>query len=192
MSIGRDETDDVRIDEPNASRHHARLHVGRGAGDRGPRQHQRHPAARQPAAARAAHRGAAGRGDLDRVGDVDDPAAPAHRARAPASDARYFEGRLEEECDKAATSGRVFAVCACTSRPGRRRGGQRDRVAARAAGRRAGVVRPRRIRDDPVRARRQAGGGFRRARSSARSATGASPRAPASRFSRPTRAPPTA
>src|SRR4030095_4370660 len=28
VSIGRDENDDVRIDEPNASRHHARLHVG--------------------------------------------------------------------------------------------------------------------------------------------------------------------
>ena len=28
VSIGRDENDDVRIDEPNASRHHARLYVG--------------------------------------------------------------------------------------------------------------------------------------------------------------------
>src|SRR6187402_2563738 len=28
VSIGRDEDDDVRIDDANASRHHARLHVG--------------------------------------------------------------------------------------------------------------------------------------------------------------------
>src|SRR5829696_7585553 len=28
VSIGRDDADDVRIDDPNASRHHARLHVG--------------------------------------------------------------------------------------------------------------------------------------------------------------------
>src|SRR4029434_5265218 len=30
VTIGRDETDDVRIDDANASRHHARLHVGAG------------------------------------------------------------------------------------------------------------------------------------------------------------------
>src|SRR5205807_8160696 len=28
VTIGRDESDDVRVDEANASRHHARLHVG--------------------------------------------------------------------------------------------------------------------------------------------------------------------
>src|SRR5262245_19930390 len=28
VTIGRDDDDDIRIDEPNASRHHARLHVG--------------------------------------------------------------------------------------------------------------------------------------------------------------------
>src|SRR6185503_9481502 len=28
VTIGRDDADDVRIEDPNASRHHARLHVG--------------------------------------------------------------------------------------------------------------------------------------------------------------------
>ena len=119
VTIGRDEDDDVRIDEPNASRHHARLHVGRGAGDRGPGQHERHAPARQPAAARAARAGAARRGDLDRVGDADDPAAPARRCacagsrRTPTS-----KGRLEEECDKASSTGRVFAVLRLHVAPG--------------------------------------------------------------------------
>ena len=135
-----------------------------GAGDRGPGQHERHAPARQPAAPGTAHAGAAGRGDLDRVGDADDPAAPADGARAPAADARL----LRRPSGRGVRQGVVVGAGVRGAAAARRardvaRGGRRDRLAAGAPGRRARVVRPGRIRDDPVRARRQAGGRIRRA-----------------------------
>ena len=192
VSIGRDEDDDVRIDEPNASRHHARLHVGRGAGDRGHGQHQRHAPARQPAAAGAARAGAAGRGDLDRVGDADDPAAAADGARAPAADARLLRraarGGVRQGVDDRARVRRDAAArrAGHVGRDGRRAG-----HAVGAARRRARVVRPRRVRADPVRARRQARRRLRRPHRRAARRAAASPRAPASPSSPPTRARPT-
>ena len=163
VSIGRDD------DRRRAHRRRERLAPPRaaarrgGAGDRGHGQHQRHAPARQPAAARAARAGAARRGDLDRVGDADDPAAPAHRARAPDADARLLRGPAGRGVRQGVVVGaRVRGAAAARRARDVARGGRRDRLAAGAAGRRAGVVRPGRVRDDPVRARRQAGGGIRR------------------------------
>ena len=114
-----------------------------GAGDRGHGQHERHPPAREPAAARTARAGAAGRGDLDRVGDADDPAATAHLARAPVADARLLRGTAGGGVRQGVVVGAgVRGAAAARRARDVARGGRRDGFAARAAGRRAGVVRP--------------------------------------------------
>ena len=121
-----------------------------GAGDRGPGQHQRHAPARRPADAGAARRGAAGRGDLDRLGDADDPAPPAHRPRAAASRRTPISrAAWRRNATRRRRPGAVFAVVRLHVAPGTSpETVARDRFAAGAAGRRARVVRPRRIRDD--------------------------------------------
>ena len=165
VSIGRDDDDDVRIDEPNASRHHARLHVGAvlEIEDTGSTNGTRlrgnllQPGQRVPVLPGEAI--SIGWATLIRIQQH----RPTMRMRRLPTHA-FFEGRLEEECDKASSSGRVFAVLRLHVAPRDvARGGRGEGVAARAAGRRAGVVRPGRIRDDPVRTRRQAGGRIRRA-----------------------------
>jgi DNA-binding NtrC family response regulator len=118
VSIGRDEDDDVRIDEPNASRHHARLHVGavleiedlgstNGTRLRG---NLLQPGQRAPVLP----------GEAISIGWATlmiQRRRPTLRVRRLPTHA-YFEGRLEEECDKASTSGRVFAVLRLHVAPG--------------------------------------------------------------------------
>src|SRR6188508_15311 len=118
VSIGRDETDDVRIDEPNASRHHARLHVGpvleiedlgstNGTRLRGNLLTPGQPAPVLP-------------GEAISIGWATlmiQRRRPTVRVRRIPTHA-YFEGRLEEECDKASSSGRVFAVLRLHVAPG--------------------------------------------------------------------------
>ena len=118
VSIGRDENDDVRIDEPNASRHHARLHVG----------------AVLEIEDTGSTNGTRLRGNLLQPGQRAQVLAgeaisigwatlmiqrrrPTMRVRRLPTHA-YFEGRLEEECDKASTTGRVFAVMRLHVAPG--------------------------------------------------------------------------
>ena len=60
LTIGRAENADVRLDDPLASRLHARLHIGAGCRDRGPRQRQQDARARRRARARRAGRHAPG------------------------------------------------------------------------------------------------------------------------------------
>ena len=121
VSIGRDENDDVRIDEPNASRHHA-------------------PACTSGAVLEIEDTGSTNgtrlRGNLLQPGQRA-PVLPGEaisigwatlmiQRRRPSVRVRrlpthaYFEGRLEEECDKASTSGVCSRCCGCTSRRGRR------------------------------------------------------------------------
>jgi len=118
VSIGRDEDDDVRIDEPNASRHHARLHVGavleiedtgstNGTRLRGNLLQQGQRAQVLP-------------GEAISIGWATlmiQRRRPTVRVRRLPTHA-YFEGRLEEECDKASSSGRVFAVMRLHVAPG--------------------------------------------------------------------------
>ena len=118
VSIGRDENDDVRIDEPNASRHHARLHVG----------------AVLEIEDTGSTNGTRLRGNLLQPGQraqvlpgeaisigwatlMIQRRRPTVRVRRLPTHA-YFEGRLEEECDKASTTGRVFAVMRLHVAPG--------------------------------------------------------------------------
>jgi len=118
VSIGRDENDDVRIDEPNASRHHARLHVG----------------AVLEIEDTDSSNGTRLRGNLLQPGQraqvlpgeaisigwatlMIQRRRPTVRVRRLPTHA-YFEGRLEEECDKASTTGRVFAVMRLHVAPG--------------------------------------------------------------------------
>ena len=118
VSIGRDEEDDVRIDEPNASRHHARLHVG----------------AVLEIEDTGSTNGTRLRGNLLQPGQRA-PVLPGEaisigwatlmiQRRRPTVKMRrmpthaYFEGRLEEECEKAASTGRVFAVLRLHVAPG--------------------------------------------------------------------------
>jgi hypothetical protein len=118
VSIGRDENDDVRIDEPNASRHHARLHVGTvlEIEDLGSRNGTRlrgnllQPGQRAPVLP----------GEAISIGWATlmiQRRRPSVRVRRIPTHA-YFEGRLEEECDRASTSGRVFAVLRLHVAPG--------------------------------------------------------------------------
>jgi hypothetical protein len=118
VSIGRDENDDVRIDEPNASRHHARLHVGTvlEIEDMGSTNGTRlrgnllQPGQRAPVLP----------GEAISIGWATlmiQRRRPSVRVRRLPTHA-YFEGRLEEECDKASTSGRVFAVLRLHVAPG--------------------------------------------------------------------------
>jgi two-component system, NtrC family, response regulator AtoC len=118
VSIGRDDDDDVRIDEPNASRHHARLHVGtvleiedlgstNGTRLRGNLLQPGQRATVLP-------------GEAISIGWATlmiQRRRPTVRVRRIPTHA-YFEGRLEEECDKAASSGRVFAVLRLHVAPG--------------------------------------------------------------------------
>ena len=118
VSIGRDDDDDVRIDEPNASRHHARLHVGAvlEIEDTGSTNGTRlrgnllQPGQRVPVLP----------GEAISIGWATlmiQRRRPTVRMRRLPTHA-YFEGRLEEECDKASSSGRVFAVLRLHVAPG--------------------------------------------------------------------------
>jgi DNA-binding NtrC family response regulator len=118
VTIGRDDDDDVRIDEPNASRRHARLHVGAvlEIEDLGSKNGTRlrgnllPPNQRTPVLP----------GEAISIGWATlmiQRRRPTVRVRRLPTHA-YFEGRLEEECDKAATSGRVFAVLRLHVAPG--------------------------------------------------------------------------
>jgi hypothetical protein len=118
VSIGRDENDDVRIDEPNASRHHARLHVGAvlEIEDLGSRNGT--GCGRQPAT--AGQRAAVLPGEAISIGWATlmiQRRRPTVRVRRIPTHA-YFEGRLEEECDKGIDVGRVFAVLRLPRRAG--------------------------------------------------------------------------
>ena len=118
VSIGRDENDDVRIDEPNASRHHARLHVGAvlEIEDTGSSNGTRlRGNLLQPG-----HRAQVLPGEAISIGWATlmiQRRRPTVRVRRLPTHA-YFEGRLEEECDKASTTGRVFAVMRLHVAPG--------------------------------------------------------------------------
>src|SRR4029434_8885075 len=118
VTIGRDDEDDVRIDEPNASRHHARLHVGAvlEIEDTGSTNGTRlRGNLLQPG-----HRAQVLPGEAISIGWATlmiQRRRPTVRVRRLPTHA-YFEGRLEEECDKAATSGRVFAVMRLHVAPG--------------------------------------------------------------------------
>jgi hypothetical protein len=118
VSIGRDEDDDVRIDEPNASRHHARLHVGAvlEIEDTGSTNGTRLRGNLLPPGQRAQVLP----GEAISIGWATlmiQRRRPTVRVRRLPTHA-YFEGRLEEECDKAASSGRVFAVMRLHVAPG--------------------------------------------------------------------------
>src|SRR5262245_11088330 len=118
VSIGRDELDDVRIDDANASRHHARLHVGpvlqiedlgstNGTRLRG---NLLTPGQRAPVLP----------GEAISIGWATlmiQRRRPTVRGRRIPTHA-YFGGRLEEECDKASATGRVFAVMRLHVAPG--------------------------------------------------------------------------
>jgi len=118
VSIGRDEADDVRIDEPNASRHHARLHVGAvlEIEDTGSTNGTRlRGNSLQPG-----QRAQVLPGEAISIGWATlmiQRRRPTVRVRRLPTHA-YFEGRLEEECDKATSSGRVFAVMRLHVAPG--------------------------------------------------------------------------
>ena len=163
VSIGRDEDDDVRIDDANASRHHARLHVGAvlEIEDTGSTNGTRLRGNLLPTGQRAPVLP----GEAISIGWATlmiQRRRPTVRVRRMPTHA-YFEGRLEEECDKASSSGRVFAVLRLHVAPGTSPEAVGEMVSPQVRpGRRARVVRPRRVRDDPVRARRQAGGRLRR------------------------------
>jgi DNA-binding NtrC family response regulator len=118
VTIGRDDEDDVRLDEPNASRHHARLHVGATLEieDLGSKNGTRlrgnllTPSQRTPVLP----------GEAISIGWATlmiQRRRPTVRVRRLPTHA-YFEGRLEEECEKASTSGRVFAVLRLHVAPG--------------------------------------------------------------------------
>ncbi len=192
VSIGRDENDDVRIDEPNASRHHARLHVGAvlEIEDTGSTNGTRLRGNLLPPGQRAQVLA----GEAISIGWATlmiQRRRPTVRVRRLPTHA-YFEGRLEEECDKASTTGRVFAVMRLHVAPGTSAEtvGEHGHAVG-SARRRARLVRARRVRADPVRARRQARRRLRCPRRRGCSAAAASPRAPASPSFPPTRARPT-
>ena len=118
VSIGRDEDDDVRIDDANASRHHARLHVGAvlEIEDLGSKNGTRLRGNLLPAGQRATVLP----GEAISIGWATlmiQRRRPSVRVRRLPTHA-YFEGRLEEECDKASSSGRVFAVLRLHVAPG--------------------------------------------------------------------------
>jgi two-component system, NtrC family, response regulator AtoC len=110
VTIGRDETDDVRVDEANASRHHARLHVGptlqvedmgstNGTLVRGTRLVPGQRVAVLP-------------GEAISIGwatlMVQRRRPNPHTRRLPTH--AYFEVRLEEECARSERTGRAFAM----------------------------------------------------------------------------------
>src|SRR5262245_22599018 len=118
VSIGRDDGDDVRIDDANASRHHAHLHVG----------------AKLEVEDLGSTNGTRVRGVLlapgQRVAVLPGEAIsigwatlmiqrrrPVVRMRRLPTHA-YFEGRLEEECERAAAAGESFAVVRLHVAPG--------------------------------------------------------------------------
>src|SRR5512138_3576285 len=118
VTIGRDDEDDVRLDEPNASRHHARLHVGATLEieDLGSKNGTRlrgnllTPNQRTPVLP----------GEAISIGWATlmiQRRRPTVRVRRIPTHA-YFEGRREEERGKASTSGRVFAVLRLHVAPG--------------------------------------------------------------------------
>jgi two-component system response regulator AtoC len=118
VSIGRDDADDVRIDDANASRHHARLHVGAvlEIEDTGSTNGTRLRGNLLPPGQRAPVLP----GEAISIGWATlmiQRRRPTLRVRRLPTHA-YFEGRLEEECDKASSSGRVFAVLRLHVAPG--------------------------------------------------------------------------
>jgi len=118
VTIGRDDDDDVRIDEPNASRHHARLHVGAvlEIEDLGSKNGTR----LRGNLLTAGQRAPVLPGEAISIGCATlmiQRRRPTVRMRRLPTHA-YFEGRLEEECDNASSSGRVFAVLRLHVAPG--------------------------------------------------------------------------
>ncbi|HET6281772.1 MAG TPA: sigma 54-interacting transcriptional regulator [Polyangia bacterium] len=110
ITIGRDEQDDVRVDEANASRHHARLHIGKtlevedlgstnGTLLRGNRLTPGQRATVLPGEAIAI-------GWATLMVQRRRPAVGVRRLPTHA----YFEGRLEEECERADRVAGVFAM----------------------------------------------------------------------------------
>src|SRR5204863_400993 len=118
VSIGRDEGDDVRIDDTNAALHHARLHVGAEVEieDLG-----------SPSGTRLrgsllspGQRAAVLPGEAISIGWATlmiQRRRPVVRMRRLPTHA-YFEGRLEEECERAAAAGGAFAVVRLHVGPG--------------------------------------------------------------------------
>ncbi|HEX3694336.1 MAG TPA: sigma 54-interacting transcriptional regulator [Polyangia bacterium] len=118
ITIGRDESDDVRVDEANASRHHARLHVGptlqvedlgstNGTLVRGVRLSPGQRVAVQP-------------GEAISIGWATlmvQRRRPSARTRRLPTHA-YFEVRLEEECLRAERTGGAFAMVRLHVAPG--------------------------------------------------------------------------
>ena len=163
VSIGRDETDDVRIDEPNASRHHARLHVGPvlEIEDLGSTNGTR----LRGGLLAPGQRTAVLPGEAISIGwaTLMIQRRRPTRARAQAADARV----LRRPPGRGVRQGGDVRARVRGHAPARRARNvvgddQRHRVAAGAIGRPAGVVRPRRIRAHRVRARQQEGVGSRR------------------------------
>ena len=118
VTIGRDETDDVRVDSANASRHHARLHVGptlqvedlgstNGTLVRGTRLVPGQRVAVLP-------------GEAITIGwatlMVQRRRPNARTRRLPTH--AYFEVRLEEECARSERTGRAFAMIRLHVDPG--------------------------------------------------------------------------
>ena len=118
ITIGRDEEDDVRVDEANASRHHARLHIGKtlevedlgstnGTLLRGIRLTPGQRATVLPGEAIA----------IGWATLMVQRRRPAVRVRRLPTHA-YFEGRLEEECERADRVASVFAMLRLHVAPG--------------------------------------------------------------------------
>jgi DNA-binding NtrC family response regulator len=118
VNIGRDDTDDVRIDDPNASRHHARLYVGEKleiedlGSTNGTRLRGTLLAPNQRAAVLAGEAISIGWATL-----MIQKRRPVVRMRRLPTHA-YFEGRLEEECERASATGGAFAVVRLHVPPG--------------------------------------------------------------------------
>src|SRR5262249_48370104 len=110
ITIGRDETADVRITDPDASRKHACLHIGDAVeledlgSANGTRVREKKIAAHQRVAILP--------GEAIVIGWT---TLMIQRRRQPFRPRRiwphgYFEGRLEEECERASASAATFAV----------------------------------------------------------------------------------
>jgi two-component system response regulator AtoC len=118
VTIGRDGADDVQVDEANASRHHACLHVGATlqVEDLGSTNGTLLRGARLPPGQRATLLP----GEAISIGWATlmvQRRRPAGRQRRLPTHA-YFEGRLEEECARAERTGGAFAMLRLHVAPG--------------------------------------------------------------------------